>query len=126
MTEEEVKSAATIIIVSLFVGLFIGFILLSVYFSNLHRLLKYIEQNYPEKWKDLGAPTIFMGASPRSIMKTLRFIFSLEYDDDFQLKSLISKTKKSLIIYICYFILLAVLVIVLPILLVTGYLPVFH
>jgi len=124
MNEQKVKAAATFIIILLFVGLFVGFFLLGIYFSHLSKLLNYIKVNYPKKWKELGAPTIFMGASPKNIIKTLRFVFS-EYDGDPQLKILMSKTKYSLYVFVAYFLFLVILVIGLPILFVMGYLPIF-
>ncbi len=125
MDEQKVKTVITFIFILIFIGLFVEFFLVSIYFSNLSKLLNYIKNNYPKKWKELGEPTIFMGASPKSIIKTLRFIFSEYNGDDSHLKVLMSKTKHSLYVFIIYFLFLAILVISLPILFVLfvkGYL----
>ena len=121
MSDAEIKTVATIIIISLISGLFIGFILLSVYFVNLRKFLSYLKDNHPEKWKELNNPSLFMNASLRNIISTIRFTFSLEYYNDSKLKKFKYKTKRSLIVFLAYFTLLSVLVITIPILFIMGY-----
>lgn len=124
MTEAEVQKIATIVMVSLLLGVGLGIILIRVYFSKLRQLLNYLESNYPEKWEELDNPTLFAGTSPRSAIRVIRFIFSSELDDDTQIKNLKSKARKSLVVFIVYFAIMLILVIGLPILIVTGRFPI--
>jgi len=115
MGEQELKMGATFIILLLFLALLIGIFLLRVYFSSLSKLLNYIKNKYPEKWQELGEPTIFVGASPRNIINILRFIFlNGNGSNDPQLNVLVSKAKYSLYVFIIYFLFLIILIICLP------------
>ncbi len=71
---------AIIIIIFWFVVLIIGFVNNLKYNRNLLKIFKYLENNQPEKFKELGQPGILKYSNPlflRNMFKILKFLKEL-------------------------------------------------
>jgi len=113
----DIQTKATATIAVSFAVLVLGTILVKKYFSNLSKLLDYLRRNYPEEWEKLGSPTLFGGASPRSIVKVMQLVYVLDSREieDRELKRLVTETKRSLRMFALYFPVALVVVILMPV-----------
>lgn len=54
----------------------IGFINTAFYFFSLRRLFNLLKEKYPDKFKELGEPSLWWNNSPGNGIRVLRFISS--------------------------------------------------
>lgn len=55
---------------------FIDIIVTGLYFLFLIRIFNLLKKNYPDKYKELGEPSLWWNNSPRNGVRVLRFLFS--------------------------------------------------
>ena len=114
-TPAQIQSLTNITIAVLFGLIVIGFIINLVYIKNLRKLLNYIKEKHPDKWKQMGEPSIFYNNSPKNVFQVLKFFRKPIETEDEQLKLLKQKTKFLLIASLALFALGASSIIVIPI-----------
>jgi len=73
-----------------------GFLCAGLYLISYRKLLKFLESNYPEKWKELGSPTFFSDDFDE-LKKFLQFLWARDDLQNSELSTLKIKTKKLLI-----------------------------
>ena len=76
----------------------IGCIFVGLYLISYRRLLNFLKNNYPEKWKQLGEPGFFDDSGARNIKRFLHFLRSPNDIEDPEVIKMKSKTKTLLII----------------------------
>jgi len=86
---EQIISAFTISIGVIFIGL---------YLISYRRLLNFLKNNYPEKWKQLGKPEFFDDSGARNIKGFLQSLKSPNHIEDLKVIKMKSTTKTLLII----------------------------
>lgn len=98
----------------IFIGVIVGFVINFIYLNNLRKLLNYLRDKYPDKWKALGEPTVFTNNSPRNAIRVWRYIRKEEYKDigDDELNKIGSKARKQLRLAIPYFVVLLLLFVI--------------
>ncbi len=76
-----------------FSALIIVFVFNLVYLKNVREFLNYIKEKYPEKWKQMGEPSIFYNNSPRNTLRVLKMLQEPDEIEDERLRLLKRKTK---------------------------------
>ena len=76
----------------------IGVIFIGLYLISHSRLLNFLKNNYPEKWKELGEPEFIHDSDARDMKRFLQFLKSPNDIEDSEVIKMKSKTKTLLII----------------------------
>ncbi len=64
----------------LFLVLFVGFSILTVVnLGKIHGFFKYLIENEPQAWKDIGESHLILNNTPRNNIKFFRFLYKNEY-----------------------------------------------
>jgi hypothetical protein len=82
----------------LFFTILTGVIFIGFYLISYRRLLHFLKNNYPEKWKQLGEPGFFDDSDARDIKRFLQFLRSPTDIEDPEVIRMKSATKKLLLI----------------------------
>jgi len=70
-----------------------------LYFLSLRRLFDLLKNKYPEKYKELGEPSLWWNNSPRNTIRIVAFIFSK--DSIFSSDRELSITKNFALLFLC-------------------------
>ena len=100
------------LLINLFYSFFVlGFVINASYFYFLWRLFKYLKENHPEKFKELGEPSLWWNNSPRNGIRIMKFLFSkdLIFSRNINLSKNRSYARFFLVVGIADFILLFIL-----------------
>jgi len=89
----------------------LDFVINAFYFYFLRKLLKLLKENYFEKFKELGEPSLWWNNSPRNTIRVLKFVFSKDpvFSSDINLSKTRNLVRIFLITGIVDFILLFIL-----------------
>jgi len=71
----------------------LGFIFIGLYLISHSRLLNFLKNNYPEKWKELGEPEFLDDSDAGDIKRFLHFLRSPNDIEDPEVIKMKSKTK---------------------------------
>jgi hypothetical protein len=90
----------TLLVKVFYVFFGVGFVDTALYFIFLRKLFNLLKNKYPEKYKELGEPSLWWNNSPRNGVRTLRFISSKDplFESDKEL--LRTKNLASIFLYI--------------------------
>lgn len=87
----------------IFYILFVTAIIINAfYFFFLRKLFNLLKNKYPEKFKELGEPSLWWNNSPRNGMRVLRFISSK--DPLFSSDNELFKTRTFAVVFLCLYI----------------------
>ena len=75
MKIDDIASMGLIII------LFISIVYAPLYFRSMKLVLDYMKDNLPDKWAELGSPTLIMNNSIRNTSSFLNFLLKRHYSD---------------------------------------------
>jgi len=66
----------------IFLLLFLAFSLLTIiYLGKLHFFFKYLKEEEPQAWKDLGEPHLFLNNTLPNNMKLFKFFYKKQYNN---------------------------------------------
>ena len=86
-------------LIQIFYILFItAFIINVLYFFSLRRLFHLLKNKYPEKFKELGEPSLWWNNSPRNGIRIVRFLSS--NDPLFSTEAELSRTRTFAIVFL--------------------------
>lgn len=89
----------------------ISFVNGAFYFIFLTKLINMLKEKYPDKFRELGEPSLWWNNSPRNGYRMLRFILS--HDPIFSTDKELSTTKNFAYVFLCTGLLIFILLLIL-------------